>query len=205
MNKLEADNIELSYGAKSILRGIYLKAEKGEITGILGSNGSGKTSLLNIIFGQLKPNNKFIRIDSLPILKPLYSQVKIHYLPQFSIIPNSMSIEKGFYHYNVSLDEFLTDFPNYSSIDNIELTKFRNLSSGEKRVIEIYLTLKSNADIILLDEPFSYVAPLYVEKIKHLLLSVKKDKIVISNPSYKNEIENFLHSNLNFKPQIIVL
>ena len=47
---LEIDNIELSFKNKRILNGIYLKAETGKITGILGSNGSGKTSLLNIMF-----------------------------------------------------------------------------------------------------------------------------------------------------------
>ncbi len=63
MNILEIDNVELNFGVVEVLKAIYFKAEKGKITGILGSNGSGKTSLLRIIFGELIPNNKLIRLD----------------------------------------------------------------------------------------------------------------------------------------------
>lgn len=59
---LEIDNIELAFDQKKILNGIYVKFETGEITGLLGKNGCGKTSLLEIIFGTLKPKYKNIRI-----------------------------------------------------------------------------------------------------------------------------------------------
>ena len=59
----EIDNVELYFNKKRILNGIYLKAETGKITGLLGSNGSEKSSLLEIAFGNLKPKYKLIRID----------------------------------------------------------------------------------------------------------------------------------------------
>ena len=58
MDLLEVDNIELKFKSKSILDAIYIKAEKGKITGLIGSNGTGKSSLMKIIFGNLIPNNK---------------------------------------------------------------------------------------------------------------------------------------------------
>ena len=56
----EIDNVELRMASEHILKGIYLKAETGKITGILGANGCGKSSLLSILFGNLSPENKLI-------------------------------------------------------------------------------------------------------------------------------------------------
>ena len=103
MNRLEIDNIRLNFGKQEILKGIYFKAKKGKVTGILGSNGSGKTSLLRIIFGELKPQNKLLRIDDKPIRKPLYGTKQVHYLPQFHFIPPNLSIERVFFFFNIQV------------------------------------------------------------------------------------------------------
>ncbi len=68
----ELDNVELYFKNKRILNGIYLKAETGKVTAILGRNGCGKSSLLNIAFGNLKPKYMLIRLNHKPLLKPLY-------------------------------------------------------------------------------------------------------------------------------------
>lgn len=176
MNTLEIDNVELNFGFAEVLKAIYFKAEKGKITGILGRNGSGKTSLLRIIFGELTPNNKLIRIDNKPILTPLYKKGPIKYLPQFHIIPYSVSLQNGFNYFNVSLANFLTDFPLFKTKKNY---RFSDFSGGEKRLIETYIILKSDTKIVLLDEPFSHLAPLYIQKLKELLEIEKQKKIII--------------------------
>lgn len=183
MNVIEIDNVELNFDSKSILKSIYLKAEKGKVTSILGRNGSGKTSLLRLIFGELTPTNRLIRIDKKPILKPLYKKGFIKYLPQFNILPNSFSLQKGFLYFNVSFKDFLDDFPNFNQHKN---NRFFELSGGERRVIETYIIVKSEAKIVLLDEPFSHIAPLYIEKIKELIAQEKKNKIfIITDHLYK--------------------
>jgi ABC-type multidrug transport system ATPase subunit len=176
MNILEIDNVELNFGVVEILKAIYLKAEKGKITGVLGSNGSGKTSLLRIIFGELIPNNKLIRINGKPILKPLYQNGYIKYLPQFNIMPKSISLKMAFASFKVCIEEFFIDFPNFKPQENLN---FLNFSGGEKRVIETYIILKSPSKVVLLDEPFSHIAPLYIEKLKELLEIEKQRKIII--------------------------
>ncbi|MHB0754721.1 ATP-binding cassette domain-containing protein [Polaribacter sp. M15] len=187
MNVLEVDNIELNFGSKQILNAIYFKAEKGQVTGILGSNGSGKTSLLRIIFGELRPNNKLIRIDHKPILNALYKNEYIKYLPQFHSIPNSFTIKKAFYYFSCSVDAFVNDFPNFKKYKNL---RFSELSGGERRLIEVYLHIKSDAKIILLDEPFSHLAPLYIEKIKEIIAIEKKHKIfVITDHLFKDILD----------------
>lgn len=187
MNYLEIDNVELNFDAKEILKAIYFKAEKGKITGILGSNGSGKTSLLRILFGELQPRNKLIRIDNKPILKPLYKKGFLKYLPQFHIIPQNLSLQNGFNFFNTSLADFLADFPNFKSK---EKHRFYEFSGGERRLIETYIILKSDAKIVLLDEPFSHLAPLYIEKLKELMEIEKEHKMIIITDHLYKEILN---------------
>lgn len=61
-NILEIDSVILEYGLKRILQNVYLKTETGKITGLLGRNGSSKSSLMKILFGELNPSNKSIRL-----------------------------------------------------------------------------------------------------------------------------------------------
>ncbi|WP_242203749.1 ATP-binding cassette domain-containing protein [Aestuariivivens insulae] len=183
----EIDNVELYFKSKRILNGIYLKAETGKITGILGSNGCGKSCLLNIAFGNLKPKYKLIRIDHKPILKPLYRTNLVAYLPQHYFIPNSLKIKAAFKLFRVNWSEFVNHFEDFSIFRD---TKFGKLSGGERRIIEIYITLKSNKKLILLDEPFSHVAPLHIDKIKTLISQEKKQKaIIITDHMYRHIID----------------
>ena len=175
MDVLEIDNVELNFGLEEVLKAIYFKAEKGKITGILGSNGSGKTSLLRIIFGELKPNNKLIKIDKKPFLKPLYKKGIIKYLPQFNIIPDK-SLKEIFYLFDVNISDFLNNFPEYNKKRDLHFIEF---SGGEKRLLESYIMIKSPSRILLLDEPFSHIAPIYIEKLKELILEEKDKKIII--------------------------
>lgn len=183
----EIDNVELYFKEKRILNGIYLKAETGEVTGILGSNGCGKSCLLNIAFGNLKPKYKLIRIDGKPILKPLYLTNLVAYLPQYNFIPNGLRLKSAFNLFKVSWDDFITVFDDFSIYKNLKINK---LSGGERRIIETYLVLMSNKKIIFLDEPFSHIAPLHIEKIKALISEEKKHKtIIITDHMYQHIID----------------
>ena len=182
---LEVDNIELSFDGKKILWGIYLKAEKGKITSILGRNGCGKTSLLQIIFGSLTPKYATIRIDKTYIKSPLYRHHPISFLPQDALLPKNTSIIKAFEYYNVQWPEFISIFPNFQQYKTY---KVHQLSSGEIRILETYLILKKEGDIILLDEPFSFIAPVHIEKIKMLLLEEKENKTILLTDHYYQEI-----------------
>jgi ABC-type multidrug transport system ATPase subunit len=182
---LELDSVELEYDGKKILYGIYIKAQRGEVTGILGRNGSGKTSLLRILFGDLQPKYKNIRSNGKCLPKPLYRSGKIGYLPQHALLPRQLVVKRAFELCNVSWQQFIIHF---QSFEEYYKARIKDLSSGEIRVLEAYLILFSNKGIILLDEPFSFIAPIYVEKFKSIIHQVKKKSIVILTDHFYNDI-----------------
>ncbi|MGR7813666.1 ATP-binding cassette domain-containing protein [Lacinutrix undariae] len=184
---LEVDNIELYFKDKCLLNGIYLKAEAGKVTGILGHNGCGKSCLLHIIFGDLKSKYKLIRIDNYPIIKPLYQTKLIGLLPQYTCVPSAIRLKTVFKLLKVNWQDFVVLFPAFSIYEH---KKAKYLSGGELRVLEVFLLLKGDHKIVLLDEPFSTVAPLYIEKFKALISEEKQHKIIIlTDHSYKNVID----------------
>ena len=183
----ELDNVELYFKQKRILNGIYLKAETGEITGILGHNGSGKSCLLEIVFGNLKPKYKLIRVDNEPYLKPLFQSQLVKYLPQYHFVPNGMTLKTAFKLYHLDWGQFIKTFDSFSSYKSF---RFRKLSGGERRLVETYLVLKSESKLVLLDEPFSHLAPIHIETVKQLIKAETKTKaIIITDHMYKHIID----------------
>lgn len=182
---LEIDNLELSFDHKKILRGIYIKAEKGKVTGILGRNGCGKTSLLRIIFGNLNPKYKSVRKDGKHQKKNLYRSHDIAYLPQHQLLPTTIKLKSVFLFFDANWAEFSTLFDAFKNYTNIYPNA---LSSGELRIVETYLILSSNKKIILLDEPFSYIAPIYIEKFKALIQEKKKNSVIIITDHFYRDI-----------------
>ncbi len=182
---IELDSVELYFNKRRILNGIYLKAETGKITGLLGRNGCGKSCLLQILFGSLQPKYKFIKTDGKPVLKPLYSQHQTAYLPQHHLAPDHLKIKTLFQLLQLDWKAFTSHFESFSSYYNSKLNK---VSGGERRVIETYAVLKQEGEIILLDEPFSNIAPLYVETIKKLISAEKTNKAIIITDHYYRDV-----------------
>lgn len=172
----ELDNVELTYGSKRILYGVYLKAETGKITGLLGPNGCGKTSLLRIFFGNLKSNNKLVRIDNKGRLKPLYATGMVKFLSQTDFLPSKLKVEKIFQMNQISFEDFADKFPSLKILKN---QKVEELSGGEKRLVAIWCILKSDSELVLLDEPFTHLSPVYIEKIKEEIIQEKLQKAIV--------------------------
>jgi len=183
----ELDNVELYFKNKRILNGIYLKAETGKVTAILGRNGCGKSSLLDIAFGTLKSKYKLIRLDNQPLLKPLYKTDLAKYLPQYNFIPRGMKLKKAFEFFNLEWSLFIENVESFSIYEN---SKFKALSGGERRLVETYIILKTKSQIVFLDEPFSHLAPLHIETVKQLIKEEKETKaIIISDHLYQHIID----------------
>jgi ABC-type lipopolysaccharide export system ATPase subunit len=99
-----------------------------------------------------------------------------------------MKLSKTFDLYNLKWDEFTERFEAFTKYKR---SKLNDLSGGERRLIETYIILKTKSEIVLLDEPFSFLAPILVEQIKQLITEEKKHKvIIISDHMYRHIIES---------------
>lgn len=184
---LEVDSVILEFGTKIVLQDVYLKNETGKTTGILGRNGTGKTCLMNIIYGELKTNNKSIRLDGKTIFDVYKNPETLRYLPQFNFIPRNLKIKRIFKDFNLDFSQFIDYFPEFAKYYNYKL---KNLSGGESRILEIYSILASKTKFCMLDEPFSQVMPVHVNTIKNIINVEKKNKgIIITDHLYEHIID----------------
>lgn len=183
---LEFDSLELTYGTRTILSSIYMKCEVGEVIGILGRNGSGKSSLMKIVFGSLKPTYKSIRINGNPLPSNHITGQRIGYLPQHNLIPPYISVRKAIKLFRIDEDEILSPFPEVKNFLEQNTTQ---LSGGYRRILEALLILKSKTQFCILDEPFSGLMPVHVEKMKELIIAEKNKKgIIITDHLYRDVI-----------------
>ena len=184
---LEVDSIILEFGERRILQDVFLKNETGQTTGILGRNGSGKTCLLNIIYGELNIANKSVRLDNQSIFEGFKNPDNLKYLPQFSFIPKNLTIKRIFKDFNLSFSHFIEYFPRFKQYYT---TSLKNLSGGECRIVEVYTILTSKSKFSLLDEPFSQIMPVHVQTIKSIINEEKKNKgIIITDHLYEHVLD----------------
>lgn len=186
MNHLmEVNSIQLEYGSKKILSDIYLKCETGTITGLLGRNGSGKSCLIRIIYGILE-TDKSVRFDNMQLPEAFKTPHLIKYLPQYNFIPKQLTLKRIFKDYDLDYELFKNWFPEFKS--KIKSTAGQ-LSGGELRLIELYIVVKSKTQFVLLDEPFTHLNPIQIEKAKQLLLEEKSNKgLLITDHMYQHII-----------------
>lgn len=177
IHQLNIDSVVKSYNNKTILSDIALSCTTGDIVAILGRNGSGKSTLLKIIFGLIPTENSYIAIDNKKLTIAYAKQGNINYLPQQSFIPAHFSIQKVA---NLFLDknEQVAFFED-DVIQALANKKIKELAYGDKRYVEIKLILTSTVKFSLLDEPFTGLSPIYVEKINTLLTEAKKTRGII--------------------------
>jgi lipopolysaccharide export system ATP-binding protein len=185
---LEVDSVIKSFDTRQVLTDIYLKCCKGDIIGLLGRNGTGKSTLMKIIFGTLSAENRFIRINNRVLEKPYLSKDLIMYLPQDSFLPATLKVKEvvGLYFNG----EGLVDILNDQILEKVAETKISNLSGGEGRYLEIKLLLFSKAKFVLLDEPFNGIAPIIIDSIKEIIKTQSESKgIILTDHDYNNVLD----------------
>ncbi len=189
-HNLIINNISKSYKYRTVVDNVSLKIKSGDVVGLLGPNGSGKTTCFQIISGLIKANSGDIFLDNkklnkLPIDKR--SLLGIGYLSQeasifrgLSVVDNIMAVlqtqKKIKKKQRLEQLEQLLDEFNIASIRNLMGV---SLSGGERRRVEIARILAIKPRFILLDEPFSGVDPISITDLQNLIYNLKNKNIGI--------------------------
>ncbi len=180
---LTAENIFLSIGQKDILKGVTIRAEKGKITGLLGRNGSGKSTMMQSIFGTRKADECDIFINGVMVKQPYCVNGLVNYLPQQNFLPQDMSLKRIARDFKITPLDILEYFPEIEENMN---KKIGELSGGIERLFSVMILLLADTRFTFLDEPFSHIMPLHVAQIQKLLLQQKQKKgIIITDHLYK--------------------
>ena len=179
---LLVERLESAYGRIPVLRGIDLKVPQGEVLGILGHNGMGKTTLLKTLIGLIRTTAGLIRFDNVNVTDlPPYerSRLGMGYVAQGrDIFPNltvrdnlriAVAVRK--IDENLVLDQILEEFPRLKSILN---RQGHVLSGGEQQILAIARCLCAAPKLVLLDEPTEGIQPSIIEEIVDVLKSLRK-------------------------------
>lgn len=184
VNELYVDSVQFSYpGTSPIITGGYIKCRLGDVIGLLGRNGCGKSTFLKIIFGSLTAQNSYITINGKRTRKAYLSN-KIGYLPQDSFLP---TYEKVFTVICLLVDRgYRQEILDDDRIKNLLNRKIYQLSGGERRYLEVFLLICQPTDYLLLDEPFTGIDPIYINHILDLIRRFKiKKGFVVSDHNYR--------------------
>ncbi|PZR19632.1 MAG: ABC transporter ATP-binding protein [Flavobacterium psychrophilum] len=188
MHTLTISELTKNFNNKSVLDYVAFECNTGDIIGILGRNGTGKSTLLKIVFGTMTADKIRLSVDG-KFIAPgeIIPQQKIAYLPQDSFLPKSLKVRDivPLYFTDGTMQDKILYDPLIARMAN---TKAGNLSMGELRYFELMLVSALPHPFLMLDEPFSMVEPLYREKIKEKLLSLKATKGIIMTDHYYNDI-----------------
>ena len=182
--KLRCENLVKKYGIRTVVKGVSMEVNQGEIVGFLGPNGAGKTTSFYMITGQIKPNDGKVFLDDEEITDlPMYKRAQkgVGYLPQDASVFRKMSVEDNIMsvmemHAGMTKAERKQRLEQL--IDEFNLSKVRKslgiqLSGGERRRCEIARALAIDPKFILLDEPFAGVDPIAVEDIQYIIAKLK--------------------------------
>lgn len=184
MNRLEFDSIELFRGGRHLLSSVYMLCERGAITALLGRNGCGKTTLLRIVFGAMACGQKCVRVNGRTLGMNYLSDKQIAYLPQNDLIPSYLTMRRAISLFDIAEESITEVFPEARDFMDY---KAAELSGGYMRIFEILLVLYSEAPFCLLDEPFTGLTPVYIERIKNILAEVKNHKgIVVTDHMHRH-------------------
>ena len=180
---LAAKSISKSFDKRVILRKIDINLNKGEMLGLLGSNGAGKSTFMNIVLGLLKCDFGDIFLGNIKLTNLAIherSKLGIAYLPQQTSIFRGLTvydnllgiaqiIKKNIAEQRDIVEKLMAEF----SITHLRNVKATSLSGGERRRTEIARCLINNPKVLLLDEPFAGVDLLSIKDIKELLLKLQ--------------------------------
>ena len=179
--------ISLSFGKRQILDDVSFNINKGEILGMLGPNGVGKSTIFNIITGLIKPDYGTINFDNINATDyPIYlrtTKFKIGYVPQhggyfhdLTLIENLKAISEVLVPDEKERLFKINDLISKFELDAIRDIKAKHLSGGQRKKLVIAMALLGNPKVLLLDEPFAALDVLTIKMLQQIIVNLQTEK-----------------------------
>jgi lipopolysaccharide export system ATP-binding protein len=188
---IEFKDISLAYGNRLILDKINFSINQGQIFGMLGPNGVGKSTIFNLITGLIMPKDGKILINGQDVTRfPIYlrtKKFKVGYVPQYGGFFNDLTLLDNLKAISEiviadknsrqnKIDYLITKF----ELENIKDVKAKFLSGGQKKKLVIALSLLSDPKVLLLDECFAALDVLTIKMLQEIIVNLQQEnKITI--------------------------
>lgn len=186
MEQVHIDSITKSFSGKTIISGGYMHLKTGDVTGLFGRNGTGKSTLLSILFGVIPADTIFLKYNEKVILNRYHFKKIFSFCPQFVFLPE-MKVYNLIKLFLGKVDPLFIDDDLIKDILN---KKVSDLSFGSQKYLQTKLVLYSSQPFCLLDEPFSGLSPLLTEKISSIIQTQSSEKgILITDHNYSSVLE----------------
>ncbi len=185
-NIIEFQNVSLAYGNRLILDNISFKINEGQIFGMLGPNGVGKSTIFNLIIGLVQPKYGKIKINGEDVSKyPIYLRAKkfrVGYVPQYGGFFNDLTLQDNL----TAISEIVIEDKNLRQerinyllskfeLENVKNIKAKFLSGGQKKKLVISLSLLSNPKVLLLDECFAALDVLTIKMLQEIIVNLQQE------------------------------
>ena len=183
---IEFENVSLAYGNRLILDNISFKINEGQIFGMLGPNGVGKSTIFNLITGLINPKHGKIKINGEDVSKyPIYlrtKKFKVGYVPQYggyfndlTLLDNLRAISEIVIQNKNLRQERIDYLLSKFELENVKNIKAKFLSGGQKKKLVISLSLLSNPKVLLLDECFAALDVLTIKMLQEIIVNLQQE------------------------------
>ena len=183
-NSIKVINLKKSYGSKEAVKNINFEIKENEIVGLLGPNGSGKTTTIGMILGLLKPSSGEVLINGLKIEKYRYDILqKINFISPYIELPKKLTVKQNLIVYGKlysvkNLKEKIDYLVNKLRLENLLNRITGELSSGQKNRISLAKAIINDPSVLLLDEPTASLDPEIGDFVRTFLENYKKENKV---------------------------
>ena len=211
-NLVEVKNLKKNYGSKEAVKDISFTIKKDEILGLLGPNGSGKTTTIGMLLGLLKPTNGEVLIDGKKIEENRIEILKkINFISPYIELPKKLTVKQNLIVYGKLYNVLNINNRIEYLVEKLRLSDLLNrvtgeLSSGQKNRVSLAKALINNPSVLFLDEPTASLDPEIGDFVRTFLENYKKEKkISILLASHNmNEVTRLCKSILMMKDGIII-